>query len=203
MRRVYSFLMSACACALVVHPVHAQISTDSTTSFRPGEWGVGFVEGRGLNEAGVLRFSTPTRAWVLDGWAVLDQVTYPGGGLFGADASLQNTSLFASLGPRWYRGLSTRVVRFAGFGVLGAYTHGHSSLNPSTFTNWSMGGYGEVGVTYMFSRHFGLGWRGTVLASRTHDNATQPNGLGGPTGQEATTYHVELQPVQVTGTIYF
>jgi len=203
MRRVYLLLMSACACALVVHPVLAQVTTDSTTSFRPGEWGVGFIQGRGLIEGGVVRFSTPTRAWVVDGWATYDQVLYPGAGLFGADASSQTTSLNASIGPRWYHAQSTRLVRFVGAGLGASYLHNHSSAVTTIETNWFVGAYAEVGMLYMFSRHFGLGWRGSVVGERGEDRLSQGNGLGGTSTQNTTAYRVDVQPVQVIGTIYF
>jgi len=202
MRRLYFILMSLCALVVHPHPLHAQVTTD-TAGFRAGEWGVGLVQGRAPTEGGVFRFSTPTRAWVLDGWAVYDRQVFPGAGIFGTDQSTQTLTMNASIGPRWYRNASGRLVRFVGAGVLAGYSGIHSSENPGHATIWSAGGYGEVGVLYMFSRHFGLGWRGTVLGSRSEDHQTQDNGAGGTITQQSTHYEVSVQPVQVMGTIHF
>lgn len=199
MRRVYSLLMSASACALIGHSALAQVNADSTTTFRAGEWGVGFIQRSGLTEGGVFRFSTPTRAWVLDGSGSFGQTNFPGAGLFGADESTQTVSINASLGPRWYRAISPRVVRFVGLGVSGGYAHVHSSQNDAHDTNWSAGGYGEVGMLYMFSRHLGLGWRATLLAARAEDH----NDAVGSTTQHTSLYTVSVQPIQLVGTIYF
>ena len=203
MRGINVVLMGACACALVVRPVRAQVTADSTTDFRAGEWGVGFIQGRGLTEGGVLRFTTPTRAWVLDGWATFDQQVYPGAGLFGADVSSQATSINASIGPRWYHAQNKTLVRFAGVGIEGSYMHTHSSASSSINTIWLAGAYGELGMLYMFTRHFGLGWRGSLVVARTAGHESQNNGFGGPPTQKTTLYRVDLQPVQVMGTIYF
>ena len=53
-------LMFACAWLLVVPdsrlPGQTVVDT-STASFRPGEWGVGFILRNDVTDAGVLRFS--------------------------------------------------------------------------------------------------------------------------------------------------
>jgi hypothetical protein len=194
---------SACAVVVASPTLWAQASTDTTAAFREGQWGVGFVQGRSLTEAGVLRFGTPTLAWVADGWATFDQQVLPGGGVFGADASTQTTTINLAVGPRWYHGQSARLARFAGFGITGGYLKNKSSATENRDRTWSVGGYAEIGVQYMFTRHFGLGWRGDLLGSRIADRSTLRTGTGGDIDQESTFYHVTLEPVQVMGTIYF
>lgn len=182
--------------------LNAQAAADSVTAaFHEGQWGVGFVQGSALTEAGALRFSTATRAWVVDAAASFDKQTHPSGGPFGTDINGQLSLVSAQLGPRWYHAASSHLARFVGFGITGAYAHtdlAGASLRDNT---WSAGAYGEIGVQYMFTRHLGLGWRATLTGTRTEDRTTDVTGT--IPSQLTRDYRLSLQPVQVTGTIYF
>lgn len=200
MHRIRFILVSVCL--LVAPSLQAQLP-DSMTAFRAGEWGVGFVQARGLAEGGVLRFSTPTRAWVLDGFATYDKQIVSGAGIFGSDESAHSYNINASAGPRWFHATSPRLVRIVGVGVTAGYTSTQLVASTNKDRYWSAGVYGEIGFQYMFSRHFGLGWRGNVVVSRIADRQTQSSGLGGETTLNTTYYHLGLEPVQLMGTIYF
>lgn len=193
-----------CASVVAAHPLRAQISADTSyVGFHAGQWGIAFLPSTSLSEAGVLRFSTPTRAWVLDGSASFDQTILPGSGLFGTDQSTQAINVNALLGPRWYKAMSARLVRFVGLGISAGYANTHASSNPNRFKNWSAGAYGEVGLQYMFVRHFGLGLREILAATRSDASSTQETGTGTTTTQQSINYHVALQPVQLAGTVFF
>lgn len=195
-------LVLVCACVFAAQPLRAQATSDSTTtSFHPGEWGVGFTQGRYLAEAGVLRFSTPTLAWVVDASGTFDREVLSGAGVFGAHESAKSYIVTASAGPRWSHAIGAHVVRLIGAGVTGSYSSNENVGSPDRSTFWSAGVYGEIGVQYMFTRHVGIGWRANLLASRGH--AHSRFSAGTVTVEDATYYHVDLQPVQVTGTIYF
>src|SRR4051812_23636841 len=108
-------LICACALAAPVRSLCAQTIPDTVTaSFRQGEWGVGFILRTNVTEAGVLRFSTPTRAWVLDGSASFDWQSLSGSAVL-ADRRDRSSSVSAQFGPRWYHALSGHVVRYLGF----------------------------------------------------------------------------------------
>jgi hypothetical protein len=199
-------LVLVCACVLLAHSrsLAAQATADTTTaSFRQAEWGVGFLLRNNVTDAGILRFSTPTRALVLDGSGSFDRTSQIGAGVFGTDQTAQSTSVSAQLGPRWYHAITGHVARYLGFGVSGAYEHSQLSDTPNHTNVWSMGAYGEIGMQYLITRYLGLGWRGTISATRYDANTTAATTQGVTSRQEATSYHLGLDAVQLTGTIYF
>jgi outer membrane protein W len=194
MRRIHLALASACV--LVTQPLYAQATTD-TAAFRQGQWAVEFIPNRDVTEAGVLRFSTPSRAWVLDGSATFEHTTITSNAA--PDQSTRSGNVSARLGPRWYHSEYDRVVRFAGVGLTDSYSAGNQA-GPSTFSqdNWSAGVYGELGLQYLFTRHLGLGVRGEVVAMRDIDHVTGNNGTS-----HLTTDRVALAPLQIIGAFYF
>src|SRR4051794_23202348 len=131
--------------------MHAQQTADPVMP-RVGSWGAEAVVGTGLG-ANVLRFSSPTAAWLAGLTFNVSRQTdnlsvFPGGtdqsGWFGfADARL---------GRRWWRGeRGERLRPLTGLGVLGG-------LSSNTgFQSWNAGGYGELGATYFFTPHLSLG----------------------------------------------
>ena len=202
MRHQLSFMLAgACIAFASGHVLHAQ-GSDTTASFRPGEWGVGFVVRNSVTEAGVLRFSTPTQAWVLDGSASFDRSSQSSSTGLG-DQTVRGWNLSGQFGPRWYHAMSGHVTRFLGLGALAGYSRadyagisGHSSMS-------SLGAYGEAGMQYMLTRYLGFGWRGTLTAARAETNTSLLSPQGFLTTSNATDYHVGVDAVQLTGTIYF
>jgi len=203
MRQLSLMLAGACVCVAAGRALHAQANPDTTTaSFREGEWGIGFIVRNSVTEAGVLRFSTPARAWVLDGTASFDRQSLSSSSVVG-DQTQRSWYVNGQFGPRWYHAMSGHVTRFLGFGALAAYGHadysgtsGHSSIS-------SLGAYGETGMQYMLTRYLAFGWRGTVSASRGETSSTDLTSQGFVATSNATAYHVGLDAVQLTGTIYF
>ena len=202
MRLLSLVLASACLMVGDVRPLIAQTSAESTTAaFHPGEWGVGLVQGRYLAEGGVLRFSTPTLAWVLDGVATYDRQVVSDAGPFGTDFTTHSSALSAQFGPRWYHGVNSHLARFGGVGVSGGYASTQFSQSDNSQKTWIVGAYGEIGLQYLFTPHVGLGWRGTLTGYRAR--STQVTGTNPSSTEKSTYYHVSLEPVQVIGTIYF
>lgn len=198
-------LMLACACLLVFASsgLQGQTIADTTTaSFHPGEWGVGFILRNSVTDAGVLRFSTPTRAWVLDGNASFDRQSQSGSTVFG-DQTARSWSLSAQFGPRWYRAMSGHVARYLGFGLTGGYAWSEFSGTSSHGNLWSAGAYGETGMQYLLTRFLGIGWRGTLSASRVETKNSELTPQGFVSTSNTTGYHLGLDAVQLTGTIYF
>lgn len=196
-------LMLACALVLVAPrgSLRAQATGDTTTaSFHQGQWGVGFILRSSVTSAGVLRFSTPARAWVLDGSVSFDQ-----GSVSGTDLrtnQMRSTYFNGQFGPRWYHPVSGHVARYVGFGVSGGYAYSQSSATPSHGNLWLVGAYGEAGMQYLITRYLGIGWRGTVSASRLEANNTDTS-TGFVSRSQSTVYHVGLDAVQLTASIYF
>lgn len=184
------------------HSLSAQATGDTTTaSFRKGEWGVGFTFQQTVTEAGVLRFSTPTRAWVFDASASINGQSSTGGNA--GDQTSRSIDIGGRFGPRWYHAVTGHVARTLGFGVSGSYSSNHLTTGSGQSTFWSAGGYGEVGMQYMVRRYLGLGWRGSVTAWRGESNTSQQTLPGLTASQRYINYRVGLDPVQITGAFYF
>lgn len=198
MRRIS--LVLACVGVMAGHALRAQTAGDSTTAiFRPGQWGLEFLPGTTFSEAGVLRFVTPARAWVLDGSANVDW-NNTSSGFAGSNGSGQLTIISARLGPRWYRAVGAQAARFVGLGVSGSYGRSRNTAGTTLRTqSWAAGAYGEIGMQYMLTRHIGLGGRGSVLGSHIDDRATN---VSSNITQRTTDFHLGFA-LQVTGTIYF
>ena len=197
MRRIS--LVFACAGVMLGQVLRAQTPGDSTTAiFRPGQWGIEFLPGTTFSEAGVLRFTTPVRAWVLDGSANIDWNATSGGS--GSNSNGQLTIISARFGPRWYRAVGAQAVRFVGLGISGSYGRSRDT-GVATFRtqSWAAGAYGEIGMQYMLTRHFGVGGRGSVLGSHIDDQATN---VSSNSTQRTSDFHLGFA-LQVTGTIYF
>ena len=202
MRKCSLMLAGACVFAVAARDVSAQTIADTTTaSFRPGEWGVGFILRNSVTSAGVLRFNTPTHAWVLDGSASFDRQSLSSS--TSGDETERSFSLAAQLGPRWYHAMSGHVARYLGLGVSGGFARSEFAPTESHANNWSVGAYGEAGMQYLITRYLGLGWRGTLSASRVETSASTLMPQGFIATSNATAYRVALDAVQLTGTIYF
>lgn len=186
---------------LAARPLHAQAAADTSRAFRGGQWGVEFIPSRSLAEGGVLRFSTPTLAWVLDGAVAYDHQSTTCD--CAPDQSFYQFNANARVGARWYHSEYERVVRFIGLGVTGSYlSDGQSFSGTSSQESWSAGVYGEFGLQYLFTRHLGLGVRGDVIGTRSLDHSTQPLQVGSATVYH-TVYHLALDPLQIIGAFYF
>ena len=156
-----------------------------------------FIPGTSFSTVGVLRFSTLTRAWVLDASANYSHQTATATAV--PDQSANSVGLSARLGPRWYHAEYERVVRFVGVGITGSYFGNSQTANSADRgESWSAGVYGELGLQYLFTPHLALGVRGSVLASRYSNYNTQ-NG----TTSRLTSYSLSLGSPQVIGAFYF
>ena len=198
-------LALACGSALTTSALQAQsipVHADSVAAkFHRGEWGIGFTLGPTLAEAGVLRFLSSSAASVLDASGSVSRSSGFANGPFPPSAPIHSELVTALIGPRWYGALNTHVVRFAGLGVSGAYGRYDVTDGEQSQEMWSVGAYGEAGIEYMFTRNVGLGWRGNLMWSRSRSHVTQSVN---PPGTSTTNSSVlTVQPIQLTGTIFF
>ena len=191
------YLIAVVALVCCVHPLRAQSRADTTIGFRRGQWGVEFIPGTSFTTVGVLRFSTPARAWVLDGSGAFNHQTGTGTGF--VNESTSSVGVGARFGPRWYHAEFERVVRFVGLGFTGSYFGStQSASNPYRAESWSAGAYGELGLQYLFTPHLALGVRGMLDASAFTNRSTQNN-----ITTRATSYSFVLSSPQVIGAFYF
>jgi hypothetical protein len=145
----------AAAVMLGSAPLHAQ-ATDST-SFRAGQWGAEFtVNGNAL---GILRFSSPTSAWIgqLRGsWESTDAGNDPRP--FVQDLNVR--AIEVQFGKRWYRPLVGDVLQHVTLGALASNARQERRLNDNTGevqgTN-AVGLFVDVGAQWMVTKNLSLG----------------------------------------------
>lgn len=168
-------------------------------TFRKGQWGTDFFVGGGFSGAGVVRFRSPTRAWVFD--------------LSGGITSLRDSSnsqaltmtrygLSARFGPRRYHAIAPHLYRTVTFGVSGSYNHDKDELNTSTFrvTNLGAGLFADLGAQWMVTPHLSLGATWGARADYTHRSSSQAVGGNDTTGH---TLSLSFGAVGLRGALYF
>jgi hypothetical protein len=171
--------------------MHAQ-QTGEPAMPRAGSWGAEAVVGNGIG-ADVLRFSSPTAAWLAGlSFSVThqtdDRSVFPGG----ADQSGWLGFGDARLGRRWWRGdRGDRIRPLTGLGVLGGVS---SSIGVQS---WNAGGYGELGASYFFSPHVSLGASGELAASYARDRFLNAS------AERISRWVLRGNLVRVNGSVYF
>ena len=199
----------ALCCAIVVSPViaSAQDATSDTVPFRAHQWAGQFGGGASFASLGVLRFTAPSRAWLLD-------LHFSGGhshergyakDTLVADGFRSNASVDARLGRRFYQGRGKSVVSFQTLGALGGYTHSCSAITTaplpggSCSNGWTAGAFGDVGAAYLITRRFSIGGAATVVFSYQRTTARS---TGGAVFRE-WAYQGSVQGLAFTATVYF
>jgi hypothetical protein len=171
--------------------------------FRPKQWGMAFWVSGGFGGAGVLRFSRPDRAWLLDGSASTrwfradeDQQTY------GGDLSVR-------IGRRRYSALTPRVARLTTLGVLVGY--GHQETDDAFYDlrdqTGSAGFFAEAGAEWRVTPQLGLGGavgadvRGTY--SRRVVRGRSSTGVDIDTKSSSGGVIGSIGTARLVGTLYF
>src|SRR5258705_3326299 len=132
--------------------------------FRRGQWAAQFGGGARFVTLGVLRFSSPRSAWVLDarvsgGHGHFEAIFTDSTG----DTTITSFNSVASVtfrvGRRFLRTARGAVVTFYGLGVLGGFSHDASGNGRSAQEShgWHAGAFGELGGTYLVTDTFGIG----------------------------------------------
>jgi hypothetical protein len=161
MRSVLAIALLAAAVSGL--PAHAQSGGDEIAP-RAGSWGAEVVLGT-YPGATLLRFSSPTSAWLVGAtFNVFRQTTDESATVFPGTTTRTTrvaANVDARVGRRWWKGDDTRTKLrpFSGLGLLGGYGHQPSQRS------WSAGAYGEVGATYFFTPHLSLGASGELAMS--------------------------------------
>jgi hypothetical protein len=182
----------AAALLTAASTMHAQ-TTDPVMP-RAGAWGAEAVYG-GSASANLLRFSSPTAAWLaglsFNAIRQTDDVSiFPGS----ANQSNYLGSLDVRVGGRWWRGTAGERVRpLSGLGLLGGVSSG------AGFQSWTAGGYGELGASYFFSPHLSLGATGEMAAGYIHDRFAS----GVAADRITTRWFLRGNLVRVAAGVYF
>jgi hypothetical protein len=154
------------AVTAIAVPVHAQTPLDSP--FHQGQWSANVaVNGLTFGSVDLLKFTSPTRAWVLSGNGFGRNTRVTGSPSFteGSAAGIQLT-----LQRRFLKPVSPHAVLYLSPGILGSFAHSCNSAGPGSSICgeiWQAGVITEVGAEYVVGRHLGVGAR--YRASLSYD----------------------------------
>ncbi len=200
-------LRSGFAALLLVFPAAAAAqdsTTVDTTPFRSGQWAALFSGGLAIASLGVMRFTAPTRAWLLD-------FSFSGGHSHGnsrlndslvTDGFSSNADVNARVGRRFYQARGKSVASFQTLGVLGGFHHacGGQTAGPGVCANgWHAGAFGELGGAYLITQRFSIGGTASVAFSYSRSTA---RGSGGSTNKYSA-YDGSVQGLSFAATVYF
>jgi hypothetical protein len=152
---------AVCCAALLIPGIAAaqEATRPDTTPFHRGQWAAQFGVGLSFNSLGLLKFRSPTSAWLFD-VVVSGHHSENGSGSSVTVDSRATASL--RVGRRRYHGAREqgRVVAFHTVGVSAAFLHNASrqSFGLSGESNtWYAGFFGDVGGSYLVSSNLSLG----------------------------------------------
>ena len=160
--------------------------TTEPLPFRRGQWGMDFGLGATrVYRIGAVRFTSPTRAWILDGriGGQIDNTEYevdpdsvrP---VFAQNTIAQGGSMSLLVGRRAYRAMGTRAMRTVSFSVGGGFGYDETlsegrRLRRSMNTNATA--EGAIGAHYRLTPSLALGGNMRLGATYTWaDNRQEP-----------------------------
>jgi hypothetical protein len=185
---VVTFAYPACALAQ---------ATDSVV-FRHGQWGADFSIGGGFAGVGAIRFSSPTRALVLDLLTDYQRTEFDNSN---GTSSGDNVGVQVRLGTRGYRSFGRRLYRLTTFGVSASYRWGQSTVQDTlTNTQHSLGAgvFADLGASWLVTPQLALGARWGLDVTYNHDSASGSNGSA-----SADRFGVSLGRIALIGQLYF
>ena len=203
-------LRSTLCVALLCSPVFVSgqnVVAPDTLPFRRGQWSMQFGGGFSIATLGVLGFTSPKRAWLID--AALGgghehttiHVTSPTDTVLSSFES--NASISLRLGRRFYQGPGQKIVSFQTLGFLGGFSHhrGSSSFGGASaeMNGWSAGLFGEMGAAFFVASKLSLG--GTATATLTYTRSKTQSSTGDRS--IAWSYQGGAPGIRFVATIYF
>lgn len=182
-----------------------EATASDSTPFRSGQWAAQFGISSGYASLGVLKFTTPTRAWLLDARVSGGhedsefRITNPDTTIrqFESDASVT-----LRLGRRFYAAARDHVVGLYTIGASGGFAHSAGGQRPGSTgeTNgWNVGVFFELGGSYLVTRRLSLGALGS--ASLSYSRSVSRGSTGGRS--KLSRYGGSLNAVSLVATVYF
>ncbi len=203
-------LRSSLCVALLCSPVFVSgqnVVAPDTLPFRRGQWAMQFGGGFSIATLGVLGFTSPKRAWLID--AALGgghehttiHVTSPTDTVLSSFES--NASISLRLGRRFYQGPGQKIVSFQTLGFLGGFSHNRESPSfggaSAEMNGWSAGLFGEMGAAFFVASKLSLG--GTATATLTYTRSKTQSSTGDRS--IAWSYQGSAPGIRFVATIYF
>jgi hypothetical protein len=201
--RFRSILIVALLCSPVI--ASAQDAAADTAPFHRGQWAAQFAGGFGFGSLGVLRFTAPSRAWLLDfrlsggHTNSEDRSTNPDTTIRGYQS---DASVSLRLGRRFYAPARGRVVGLYTIGASGGFSHRAAGQRPGfeTETNgFDVGAFFEFGGSYLVTRQLSLGATGS--ASLSYSRFISKVNTGNRSVD--SRYGGSLGAVSLVATVYF
>ena len=165
----------------------AQDSVAKTTPFHGGQWAMQFGGNADLFSLGVLRFTSPRGAWLLDvssDATIVDATQTNNFGGTPSSADQQVMSVSVRLGRRAYQAPRSRVVSFETIALEGGWSDQLFDVTGGSFrqTITSYGLRGELGGAYMLADGVSIGGTAGVgvgrLNLKRHDPSSTTKGDG-------------------------
>lgn len=149
--------------------LHAQDST-TQVAYRAGSWGTEVRVGANLTfpDLALLKFTSPNRAWYLDGQFNASKLVSSAGII-----NSNGYSIGVVLGRRFYHPLSGRASLFIMPDV--SFGGGHQCPPSSCVAGWNAGVGVDVGAEVLVTSFLGLGVKAGAGITYLHDTNT-----GGP-----------------------
>jgi len=196
------FVKPMCVVVLLVPGIAAaqEATRPDTTPFHAGQWAAQFGLGFNLTSLGLLKFRSPTSAWLVDAGLSGHHTETRLGSSVAMDSRF---TVGLRLGRRRYHlaRAQGRVAAFHTLGVSAGFQHfGFTQpFGPAGESNgWNAGLFGDIGGSYLVSSNLSLGaTAGLSLSynrSKTKNPSSSPDRAWGVDGTAAVSF---------AATIYF
>jgi len=171
------------ALALFLVPACMAAQDATAPEFHAGQWALQFGGNLDLATFGIMRFSGPRSAVVLNldvaGQFLKGTLIQSSVGV--SDAN-DHTSFFrASIGRQSYHAIRSRVRAFHSFGLTGGYLDQQNTFGvgiSQKSTAWFGGLLAQAGGAYWLSSNISLGGTGSLSTTYQHRHTTQTGGGG-------------------------
>lgn len=175
-------------------PRVADAQAPDSVAFHQGQWGAEFRILNSFLGLGALRFSSPTRALLLDISA--DYIHASGSGT--APASTTGIGVAVDLGMRAHHSFGRRLYRLTTFGIFVNYSRQTISTNNAKLSTFGGGPFVDLGATWLVTPHLGIGakWRAALF----YNHATLTDAV---TSAKVDQVGVTLGGIELAGQLYF
>jgi hypothetical protein len=196
---------------LIGSPQRSLLAQDSvprdSTPFRRGQWALQFGAGANLASLGALRFTSPTRAWLLDLQVTAghSHTTTQFSPDTVSDEFSSHAVITARAGRRFYEVRHRAVAGYQTLGVLAGFTHscsgtsGFQAVGGFCANGWTAGAFGELGGAYLLTSHLSVG--GAAAASFSYSRSWFR--ASAQSKQTRWSYELSSPGFSFTTTIYF
>jgi len=169
--------------------------TPDSSVFHRRQWGVDFNIGSGFAGAGLIHFSSATRALVLNvsgdvSTSIPDDTSSTGG---------NSSQITISLGARRYHPVAPHLLLYRTLGIEGSYEHEfRGGASPVTDNSQYAGLFGEMGASWLVTPHLALGaaWRLSADYQRADEKTGQIT-------YQTHSFILLLGQPRLTGQLYF